>query len=152
MDTTADRRELLIAGAIVLAICGASLPIFAAVWHRQPFEDLPEQPGGWWGALLFFLAGAAVHELLHLMAWKTLSRLPWRAFSLRRHRRKLGLIVVPDVPIPASAYRVGLVLPAVILGLLPIVIGETSNCGLFVLWGDVFLFECLSDLAILALR
>jgi len=140
---------LALTAAIVVVICVCASALFAAVWHRGPFEDLSSQPQGWLGALMLFASGAAFHELLHAFGWKTAAGVAWSDLSLGRSRRKLGLIVKLTVPVRASAYRIGMILPAIVLGIAPILGGLTRDSGLLVLWGSLFLFESFSDLAIL---
>jgi len=142
---------VLVTTAIILAgVLGGAYQLFAFVWQRSPLEDVTRQPGGWVGAIVMFVAGAAIHELLHAAAWTTVAHVPWTMVSFRRSRRKLGIIAQLDVPVPAGRYRIGAAVPALMLGIVPILVGILTGSGLVALWGDVFLFESFSDVAILA--
>jgi hypothetical protein len=153
LEAIANGRLLAITAIVILAMLGGSTQLFVLIWNRQPFEDLSAQPGGLLGAFIIFVGGAVLHEVLHAIVWKTLAHVPWSNLSLQRNRRKLGIIVKLNMPVRASVYRVGLVLPTIIMGIGPILIGLVQGAGLLVLWGGVFLFECFSDLAIfLAIR
>jgi hypothetical protein len=153
VETVARGRHLASVAIFVIAIIAGSTQLFALLWDRQPFEELSRQPGGVLGALAMFAGGAMLHEALHAAGWKTFARVAWTDLSLQRSRRKLGLIMRLAVPARASAYRMGLILPALVIGIGPIVLGLTRGLGLFVLWGCVFFFESVSDLAIfLAVR
>lgn len=138
-------------GTAVILITGfaASLCGFEAVFNRSAIEDVAKQPGGWLGAVIVVACSAIVHELLHALGWVVIARLPWRSVSVRRTLRVMGFIAYTGTAIPLSAFRISLMLPAVILGGGTIAVGLFSGQGLFVLWGNFFLLECYSDLTVL---
>lgn len=149
-DVVAGARTLLgVAAAHVVAIAGA-LALFER-WHGRPaFADAPAQPGGWPGAIAAFVAMAAVRELLHAAVWQRTSGLSWRAFTVRRSRRKLGVIVEPTAALCARDDRRGLVAPSLAFGVAPLVAGLVAGRGLALLWGAALAFEGWSDIAIAA--
>jgi hypothetical protein len=143
----AKSSDLLAAGitlvvTIVVVLCGF------ARW-RSPTWDLSAQPGGWIGALLIIALSAIVHELLHVVAWRVLAGVRWQAVSFRATWRGLGLAALVRDPIPLSAFRLGALCPALVLGAIPLGIGFTKGSTLAVLWGAFFLFECITDVALL---
>jgi len=129
-------------------LAGAFLA-FNLLWDRSAAEALGNHPGSWAGAIALFVAGAIIHELLHEVAWKMAGHIRWADVYVGPSRRKLGLIVRLRVSIPARAYRFGLVLPAIVIGVFPILVGLSTGHGLATFWGMVFLFESFSDVAIL---
>src|SRR2546426_1102355 len=138
MTTVAATRPILVVAAlVVLAVVTSSLAAFGGLWHRQPFEDLPRQYGGWAGAIVIFLCAGLFHELLHVVGWKTFVSVKWSEFSLRRSRRKLGVIAQVEVPVPVAAFRIGLLAPAILLGVGPILIAVAAGFWLMLLLGKV---------------
>lgn len=139
----------LASAAIIIIVFVASLRLFEVVWHRPAFADIVRQPGQWVGAVIIVIGSAIIHELLHGLAWKILARVPWRSISFRPSWRKLGFVAAADVPMRASAYRTGMLLPALVLGFGSIVAGLMIGNGLVLLWGLFFLLECFADFAAL---
>jgi hypothetical protein len=145
----AESRHLLGTAAIVVILFAGSLALFEFLWHRDALADITRQPGGWRGAIAVVAASAVVHELLHTLGWRALARVPWRSITLRPTWRGLGFVARPNVAVPATAFRAGIALPAVILGVVPIALGLLTDAGLFVLWGLFFSLECFTDVAVL---
>jgi putative zincin peptidase len=133
---------------IVTSFIG-SLSLFRWLWHRDAFEDIAMQPGGWIGVLLMVIASAIVHEALHAIAWKLFARVPWRAISIRPTWKKMGCAAHLNVRVSTRAYRAGLAAPVVILAFGTIAFGLIANAGLVLLWGLFFLLECFADLTAL---
>lgn len=148
-ELVADARDLVIVAASILSAVVAALVAFRGIWNRDSLEAVASHPGSFLGAGLVFVAGAAVHELVHLLAWKAAGGMSWRDLSVRRSPRKLGLVAAVRVPASARTYRIGLAAPVLLVGIAPIVTGLATGLGLLLLWGLVFLFESFSDLTIL---
>lgn len=99
--------------------------------------------------LLVFLLSVVVHELIHAFSWRWAAGLSaeevqlgfqWRTFTPYAHAK---------VPMPASAYRLGTVMPGLVLGLAPAVVGLLlGQSGLF-LFGLLSIFSAGGDLTIL---
>lgn len=148
-DAIASRRDLLASAATLIIVFVGSLRLFELLWHRDALADVTKQPGGWMGAIIVVVCSAAIHELLHALAWKISARVPWQSISLRPTWRVMGVVAHLNVPVPASAYRASAVAPALALAGLSIVMGFATGSGLFVLWGLFFLLECFADVALL---
>ncbi len=82
------------------------------------------------GWILF--AGVAPGDIRFGIAWKTLS--PYA------HSR---------VAMPAGGYRVGVVLPLIITGILPVVVGTTMNLGWLTVAGAILVSGAVGDLFVL---
>jgi hypothetical protein len=145
----ASGRHLLGTAAILVILFAGSLRLFEFLWHRDALADITRQPGGWPGAIAIVAASAVLHELLHAFGLRAFARVPWRSITLRPTWRGLGFVARPNVPVPSPAYRGSIALPAVILGVVPIVLGLLMGGGLFVLWGLFFSLECFTDVAVL---
>lgn len=128
--------------ALIVIIVAGSLRLFTALWHRDALEDVPNQPGGWLGAIAIVLASAVVHELLHAIGWKFIARVP---FSIRPTWSVMGFATTPVAPVSTRTNRIVAALPAMLLALPTIIAGLAIGNGLVVLWGGFFLLECFSD-------
>ena len=145
----ATPAHLLAAGTLLVAIISIVLLLFVQGWGRDLMADLLLQPGGWIGALLVVAASAILHELLHVLGWYALGRVPWTAVSVVPTWRGLGLAALLNAPVSMSVFRTAALIPAALLGILPLGFALMTGSGLVALWGSFFLFECITDLALL---
>ena len=137
--------------AILIVTFIASLKLFEAIWNRDPLADIATQPGGWLGAIGIVICSAVVHELLHAIGWRFLARVPWSSISVRPTWSVMGFAVRSDAPVSTRARRAVTLLPALILGIVPMTIALATGNGLVLLWSLFFFFECFADLtAVLA--
>jgi len=139
--------------AILIVTFIASLQLFEAIWNRDALAELSSQPGGWLGAIGIVVCSAVVHELLHAIGWRVFARVPWSSIAVRPTWSVMGLAVRSDAPVSTRARRAVTLLPALLLGIVPMAIALATGNGLLLLWSLFFFFECFADLtALLATR
>ena len=149
LAVVATGAHLMLGGIAVIAIILPMLWGFQSVWKRSILSSLTLQPGGWSGALVVVALSAVLHEGLHVLGWRSLGGTAWGSVSWRLAWRGLGLVALLNTPVSMSAYRTATALPTIILGLAVASAGLVAGIGLLVFWGLFFLFECLTDLALL---
>jgi hypothetical protein len=149
LEVIANRRQVLLSGAILVAVWASALALFEMRWHRSALLDLSRQWGGWAGALVVVAFSAVVHEMLHAGGWRFFGRLPGKAIAFQRTWQVMGIAARVVLPISLGAYRAGLALPFLLMGLLPIVLGTMTGNGLLPAWALFFSLECFSDLGTL---
>ena len=104
-------------------VWGVSLPAtWAGLW-----QDL----GGWlWHVFvlgLVYLASIPVHEGLHAFAMRAAAGVPWRSITFGAKLRAGAVYVHTDAPMTVRAYRIVLLTPVVVQGLLPAVVGLATG-------------------------
>jgi hypothetical protein len=97
----------------------------------------------------FLLVGIFAHEAIHGLAWALFGRLP-----LRRIRFGFKLMTLTPYahaldPLPAGAYRLGALLPAILLGVVPFVAGTLIGSLPLALFGMLFILAAGGDLLVL---
>lgn len=103
-------------------------------------------------ALLFMAAlvlGTLFHEMLHALGWAYFGRLPLRRIRFGFHVRTMTPYAHAVDPMPARAYRLGAVLPALLLGALPYILGTSLGSLALALFGTVHIFAAAGDLLVL---
>ena len=101
-------------------------------------------------ALLVYAASAVVHELIHAAAMIACG-VPVSAITFGG-RLKEGIIYVHTAEVlSARTYRIILITPAILQGIVPIIAGTASGLLWMVLYGYVMLTSAIGDLAILHL-
>lgn len=109
-------------------------------------------PNNWFGTILLILimiGGILVHELLHVIGWMLAGRVSLSAMKLGFDRKTLSPYAHIRQALPINAYRFGVILPAIGLGLLPGLIGIVSDLPLYTAFGALFTLAAGGDLLVL---
>jgi hypothetical protein len=123
--------------------------LFGAVWS---FEALGQ------GLLAFFrlevflpsvVLGVVAHEVIHGLAWVAAGRLPWREVRFGFQVKTLTPYAHARVPLTARAYRIGAMMPGLLLGLGPALLGVATAGGAPACFGLFMTVAAGGDLAIL---
>lgn len=98
-----------------------------------------------------YAVSALLHEAIHVIAMVAVARV--RPSSLRFGMRlSEGVLYVhTDEPMTTRSYRVVLMLPALVQGILPAAIGTVFGLGWLVLYGYVMIVSSIGDFAVLQL-
>lgn len=151
----ANGYSLLTTGPILILV-GL---LYGARWgFAQPFAqiiDLFKAPGRLLKADLLFLViftvGVLVHELIHGVSWMLAGRKHWSNIQFGFQASTLTPYAHIRQPLPAAAYRLGTLMPGLLTGLLPALLGViTGNLGV-TLMGGVFILAAGGDLTIFLL-
>lgn len=98
---------------------------------------------------LLIVAGIIAHELIHGLTWMVAGNTSRNAIKFGVNWRALAPYAHCEVPLEINAYRWGAVMPGIVLGLLPYLIGLMSGSGWFTLFGYLFLITASGDFLIL---
>ena len=99
------------------------------------------------GTLLpLVLSGVVVHEGMHAIGWMLAARLPMNTMKFGFSVKTLTPYAHCKVPIGASAYRIGVILPALVLGIVPAIAGIAAHNGTAMLFGALFLSSASGDM------
>jgi hypothetical protein len=149
VETVANWRQTLASGATLLVTWASALALFEARWQRSALADAYRQPGGWAGVLVLVAFSAVLHEILHAGAWRLFGQLPRKAIAVRPTWQVMGFAARVILPLSMRAFRAGLAVPFIMMGIVPILAGAVTGNGLFLIWGLFFSLECFSDLGTL---
>jgi hypothetical protein len=89
------------------------------------------------------------HELLHGLGYLVFAGLSWRSIRFGFNLRSLAAYAHADAPVRASAYRLLVGLPAVVLGVVPVCVGIAWEGGILTLYGFFMLISASGDIAVL---
>jgi hypothetical protein len=121
-DVSVPIGAMLRPAGLVTAAALALVPL-VAYWAVYGFKDfLPSTL-----SVALVAVGMAVlllaHEGLHAVGWVIFGRLSWQDVSFGLDRKTLSPYTHVNAPMPAAAYRGGALLPGVVTGLLPAMVG-----------------------------
>jgi hypothetical protein len=99
--------------------------------------------------LLAFAGGVLIHELLHLAGFIWAGKVAVTAVKLGFSWKGLAPYAHCAEPMRASAYRLSIMLPGLVLGILPGFLGIVLQSWFLVLWGILMTSAAGGDLAVL---
>lgn len=107
----------------------------------------------YWSAigLAVYAASAIVHEGLHVIAMLSVAGVPISSLRFGARLSEGVLYVHTDRPMSVASYRIVLMLPAVVQGILPAAVGTIEGVGWLVLYGYVMILSAVGDFAVLQL-
>lgn len=126
---------------IVLAVCGS----FIMLWGPSRLLSGLRQFISMRSIVPAILGGIILHELLHGIGWMVCGRKGWGTIRFGFNARALSPYAHCTERMPASAYRCGAALPAIVLGILPLLTGLASGDGWFAGFGTLFLIAAVGD-------
>jgi len=96
--------------------------------------------------LPWIIAGTVAHEALHGLGWMVAGSAGFSSVKFGFHWKTLTPYAHFTEAITARAYRVGIVLPGIVVGLLPVLAGYMISSAPFILFGAIFLGGAAGDL------
>lgn len=90
-----------------------------------------------------------VHEATHALGWILFAGVPPRQIRFGFAWKTLSPYAHAQVAMPVGGYRIGVVLPLIVTGILPVVIGTLSNSGWLTATGAMLVSAAVGDLAVL---
>ncbi len=98
-----------------------------------------------WVFLLWIAIGTVAHEALHGVGWVVAGNRSFRSVRFGFYWKTLTPYAHFTEPITASAYRIGIVLPGIVVGLGPALAGYALNHPATVLFGGLFFGAAAGD-------
>ncbi len=144
--TAANALSLLIALPLILVLAG----LYLLRWGGQ--LQIALSPRGSRNLLLFlvvFVAGLAVHELLHAVSWMVFGRRPRSAIHFGIDKKTLSPYAHCKEPLAANSYRLGTFIPGLLMGILPSLAAVVIGSGWLLGFGLLFTLTAGGDLLIL---
>jgi len=99
--------------------------------------------------LLVIVAGVIAHELLHGLGWSFYTKNGWKSIKFGIMWSFLTPYCHCKEPLQIRHYRIGTILPAILLGIIPSVIAITGGHIVLMAFGFFFTFSAGGDFLIL---
>lgn len=150
----AVKTDATISMARANAIAVALFPVGFVIWqsHRLIWGSDP-LAGAWqypWPLVIAVLILSVVaHEGLHGLGFLVFGRVSWSAIHFGFHWKALTPYAGCRVALLASAYRGATMLPGIVLGVIPTILGLASGSGWLTLWGTMMFLVAGGDFAVL---
>jgi len=141
----ANLKMLGIALPLILLLCLA----YAGVWGLASLLNGLMAFARPVSLLASLFLGVPSHELIHGLSWAVFGRRPLRDVKFGFQLRSLTPYAHLRVPLPARAYRLGALMPALLLGFVPYLAGLALGNGWLLSFGLLYVFAAGGDLLVL---
>ena len=150
LDATISMLKANMIGAAVFVLATAMLlPVFLA-FHGTPtlmrgvyrFLKIPE-------LIPTFAVLIVVHELLHAAGFLFVGKMKKGAIRFGVQWKTLTPYAHCSQPMSALAYRIAVLLPGLLLGVVPCIIAVTIGSGWLLIWGVLMIVAAGGDVSIL---
>ncbi|MFD2445016.1 DUF3267 domain-containing protein [Bacillus sp. CGMCC 1.16607] len=102
-----------------------------------------------YGMLIFsYFLSIILHELLHAFGFAVIGKAGWHSIKIGVMWKQMMPYAHCKVPITVKSYRFSLLLPLVITGLIPLIIGFTIGNGILVILGTLLTQSAGGDILI----
>ena len=98
--------------------------------------------------ILIFFVGIILHEIIHAISWVTFAKIPFSKIKFGFNLKSLSPYAHCGEAVTAKVYRIALLTPAIILGLIPILISFVSGSVWFFVTGLLFTVTACGDFLI----
>ncbi|MDR3094045.1 MAG: DUF3267 domain-containing protein [Bacteroidales bacterium] len=102
----------------------------------------------WW-CLLIILFSIALHELIHGICMASLAPNGWKSVSFGFNLKAMAPFAHCKDSLTPLSYRICLIMPAAVLGDIPVIIAWCTGNILWLLYGILFLWAAAGDIIII---
>lgn len=134
---------------IVVPIIAGMIAGHILIWGGEDFFDGLNQLAQLQSAIPVLFVGIPTHEFIHALTWVLFGDISFKEIIFGFDWKGLAPYAHAKVPLKARAYRLGAVMPALVMGGLPYLIGITTGWGWFTTFGIFYVFAAGGDLVVL---
>jgi hypothetical protein len=134
---------------ITVPLIAVLIALYLAVWNAGDLVAGLVRFLRWRVVVPTLVIGIPLHEAIHGLAWVGLGRRPLSDVRFGFQWKTITPYAHLQVPVDATAYRWGAAMPAIVLGLLPYLVGLVLGEGWLAWLGLLFIFTAGGDLLVL---
>ncbi len=134
-------------GFVIMVVAAVVLLIpFSLIWSDVDYISGFENPWSFGLFVVTMLVGIVVHELIHGATWACYAPHGWKSISFGVIWKMLTPYCHCDEPMTIRAYKVGAIMPCVILGVIPSIVALIIGDILLLFWGIIFISAAAGDI------
>ena len=143
--------NLLKANIFSLILMGVStvvlLSLFFMIWkeHKSMDEIFNFSVNGL-VIIILVVIGIVIHELIHGLTWAYYAKSGWKSIKIGMMWKTLTPYCHCNEPLPIQKYKVGVIMPCIILGIIPAIIALAIGNLLLLIWGIFFITVAAGDI------
>lgn len=145
-DVSIPLKDIASGGLLVLSVVLTVVPLIphGLMWGFGGFDNRNYLLG-----VVAFVVLIIAHEATHALGWILFAGVPTSAIRFGIAWKTLSPYAHSTVPMLASGYRVGVILPLIFTGILPVVVGTLANLGWLTAAGAILISGAIGDLLVL---
>lgn len=121
------------------------LPFFL-IWRDRPIEELLGTTTNWGLFFVCMIPGIVVHELIHGITWACYAKSGWKSISFGVMWKLLTPYCHCNEPMRKKPYMMGAMMPCLVLGIFPAILGLIICSLPVVVWGVFFIAAAAGDI------
>ena len=134
-----------------IVIIGISIIIHSMLWGFDSIDNVLNSGYFLYVFIMVVIFGSIIHEFLHGFGYVVFGGVSWKEVKFGVIWRWLIPYAGCRVPITLSAYRLSIILPGIVLGIIPTFIGLMLGNGWLTIWGSFSIAGAFGDLMIFIL-
>jgi hypothetical protein len=147
-DLSIPMERVVIVGSLLsIVLLIASLIPYIAIWREFPALVHNDSDIVW--LLIGLVALIMIHEGTHAVGWLLFGGIKSQDIRFGIDRKTLSPYAHAKVPMPVSGYRVGVILPLIITGILPLIIAVATHNGTLTWLSAYAISAAIGDLIVL---
>ncbi|TDE18240.1 DUF3267 domain-containing protein [Dyadobacter psychrotolerans] len=99
--------------------------------------------------LAMLVTGTLIHELIHGLTAVWYAKVRWKNIKFGFHWQSLTPYFHSELPMTAAKYRIVVIMPLIILGIIPYLVSLLNGSGWLLTFGMIFTFAACGDLMII---
>ena len=119
---------------------------YLLIWHKEGVDRIFSNPNSWLWFLLLSAVGIVVHELIHGITWAHYAKSGWRSISFGMMWKYLTPYCHCNEPMRIRPYQLAALMPCIVLGIIPAVIGLCIGHPLLLIYGIFFISAAAGDI------
>lgn len=144
--TAANVLSMLLALPLTIVLAGLYLLRWGGQFRIELFAGGPKDLMVF---LVAFFAGIMVHELIHALSWMVFGRQPRSAIHFGVDKKTLSPYAHCKEPLAVNGYRLGTLMPGLLMGILPALAAVVTGSGWLLGFGLLFTLTAGGDFLIL---
>ena len=134
----------LIAFLLVIPISLLTIGPYLLIWNFSKFSAGFELFNDY--ILIILIGGVIIHELLHGITWSIYAKNGFKSIHFGIKWSMLTPYCHCREPLKVKNYRVGVAMPLIVLGILPVLISLINGNGFLILFGTFFSWAAGGDI------
>ncbi len=142
-----DIEKANVFAVVLLVVTAAMLLVpLCGLWGLGVVTETEFTPLGILLTVFAYFIGIVVHEVIHGLTWACYAEHGWKSISFGVMWKMLTPYCHCDEPLNRRGYMVGAMMPCVVLGVVPGVVGIAIGSLPLVVWGIVFISSAAGDI------
>lgn len=125
--------------AFIIPTTVVQIKLYQLVWGQGSFRLAIESVGHkLWLFILTVILGIIMHEAIHGLAWAHFGKKPFNKIKFGVNLKALSPYSHCTEPLTVKTYRLGAILPGLLIGVVPYLIGLISGIDGIMIFGLIF--------------